>query len=82
MRKKQQAAFQSLSATFPTGTIEKWSKMVDDWERDMTKPNPFEESNTSMFLSTFAGMNTCLLQQSYNPPGCSLGACERRCVRA
>jgi len=54
MRKKQQAAFQSLSATFPVATVEKWSKMVDDWEKDMTKPNPYEESNTSMFLFTLS----------------------------
>ena len=54
MRKKQQAAFQSLSATFPSATVEKWSKMVDDWEKDMTKPNPYEESNTSVFLSTLS----------------------------
>jgi len=52
MRKKQQAAFQSLSATFPSATVEKWSKMVDNWEKDMTKPNPFEESNTGIFHST------------------------------
>jgi len=54
MRKKQQVAFQSLSGTFPSATVEKWTKMVEDWEKDMTKPNPYEESNTSMFLSTLS----------------------------
>ena len=48
MRKKQQDAFNLFSATFPLATVQKWSKMVDDWDKDMTKPNPYEESNNSM----------------------------------
>jgi len=59
MCRKQQATFQSLSATFPLATVEKWSKMVDDWEKDMTKPNPYEESNMSVFLPTLS--SECLL---------------------
>jgi len=54
MYKKQQATFQLLSATFLTATVKKWLKMVDDWEKDMMKPNPYEESNTSVFLSTLS----------------------------
>lgn len=43
MRMKHQEAFLLFSSTFLPSTIAKWSKMVEEWETDRTKPNPYEE---------------------------------------
>jgi hypothetical protein len=37
-----------LSATFSPKTIAKWTKMVDDWQEDVSAPNPFEETVSGM----------------------------------
>jgi hypothetical protein len=47
MRKKHRDAFETFSATFKPKTIAIWSKMVDDWISDRTKPNPYEEPQNS-----------------------------------
>ena len=47
MRKKHQDAFNTFSTTFKANTIAVWTKMVDDWVSDRTKPNPYEESQNS-----------------------------------
>jgi hypothetical protein len=43
MDKKHRDSFVQFSATFPTNVIEKWEKMVNEWDADMTKKNPYEE---------------------------------------
>jgi hypothetical protein len=43
MKAKHGQAFTSLNATFPTAVVEKWAKMVSDWDKDKKKKNPYEE---------------------------------------
>ena len=43
MRAKHQELFAKFSATFKPGTVLVWEEMVKTWERDRTKPNPYEE---------------------------------------
>ena len=48
MSKKHSALFNALSATFPAETIVEWTQMVDDWQDDTSRPNPFEETALGM----------------------------------
>ncbi len=43
MRKKHQEAFTLLSSSFLSSTIDKWLKMVKEWEDDRMKLNPYTE---------------------------------------
>ncbi len=43
MKKKHQEVFDLLSSSFLPSTIDKWSKMVKEWQDDRTKPNPYSE---------------------------------------
>lgn len=43
MEKKHREALEKFTATFPSDVVAKWDKMVDDWDADMSKPNPYEE---------------------------------------
>jgi hypothetical protein len=43
MQKKHRAAFEKFSTTFPSDVIAKWDKMVEEWDNDKSKPNPYEE---------------------------------------
>ena len=38
----------ALSSTFSSEPIAKWTKMVDDWQEDVSAPNPFEETVSGM----------------------------------
>lgn len=44
MRRKHQAAFNALSATFPEQTIIEWKEMLAAWLHDTTLDNPFVET--------------------------------------
>jgi hypothetical protein len=52
--RKHRALLNALSATFPPQTVSEWTKMVEDWQEDVTAPNPFEETalGTARFLFT------------------------------
>jgi hypothetical protein len=43
MRSKHRAAFVQFNTTFLETNVQQWEKMVDDWDADPTKPNPYEE---------------------------------------
>ena len=43
MQKTHDLAFEDHNKTFNDATITKWMKMVEDWEADPQKPNPYEE---------------------------------------
>ncbi|KAI0042927.1 hypothetical protein FA95DRAFT_1575419 [Auriscalpium vulgare] len=45
---KSSAQFLLSSATFPDATINKWLKMVTDWEADKKKPDPYAEPSYSV----------------------------------
>ena len=47
MRKKHADAFKVFSSTFKAEMIVKWSKMVNVWLCDRTKPNPYKEAESS-----------------------------------
>jgi hypothetical protein len=43
MRAKHQPYFDKHSLKFTPDVIEKWEKMVADWDKDPTMPNPYAE---------------------------------------
>lgn len=43
MHRTHQQFLESYTMTFPPATIRTWSKAVEDWEADMSKPNPYRE---------------------------------------
>jgi len=50
MKTKHEDIFAQLSATFSSAIVEKWLKMVEIWEADPTKPNPYEEPESGMII--------------------------------
>ncbi|TFK18461.1 hypothetical protein FA15DRAFT_729809 [Coprinopsis marcescibilis] len=44
MREKQQDNFDKLSATFSLEVQAEWEGMIDAWNEDKSKPNPYEEA--------------------------------------
>ncbi|PPQ96654.1 hypothetical protein CVT26_010318, partial [Gymnopilus dilepis] len=50
MRKKHRDAFETFSKTFKATTIALWTKMVEDWIKDRTKPSPYEEPKNTTTL--------------------------------
>jgi hypothetical protein len=43
MRAKHLAYFDRHNQNFTPAVIEKWEKMVADWDEDTTRPNPYAE---------------------------------------
>jgi len=37
-----------MSGSYPADVVSKWRKMRDDFDRDPSKPNPYEERNNRM----------------------------------
>lgn len=52
----------TFSSTFKAETIAVWTKKVDEWIRDRTKPNPYEEPQNS----ECSGINYILPDASNN----------------
>jgi hypothetical protein len=50
MRSKHQELFTKFSATFKPETVEKWEKLVREWEQDDTKANPYAEPVNSTYF--------------------------------
>lgn len=46
MRNDHRKAYEDHSKTFDDITISDWTKMVEDWEADQNKPNPYEVPET------------------------------------
>jgi hypothetical protein len=65
MRDKHCDAFCQLSATFPVETVGKWETMVSDWKVDKSKPNPYDEPRSCMFLSI--RLSGCVSSRLYHP---------------
>ena len=49
--KSQQEIANLLSASYPADIVSKWHKMQDNFDRDSSKPNLYEEADNRMFLS-------------------------------
>jgi hypothetical protein len=43
MREKHEAHFAKFNARFSPEVVSEWTEMVVVWEKDHTKPNPYEE---------------------------------------
>ena len=43
MSRKQKQNHEEFTATLPLPVVEKWQKMVDDWNADRRAPNPYIE---------------------------------------
>jgi hypothetical protein len=50
--KRHRALLNALSATFPVPTVNEWTEMVNDWQEDTSRANPFEESTLGIFSSS------------------------------
>jgi hypothetical protein len=50
MSAKHNALFTKFSSNFSPDIVEKWEMMVNDWEDDLSKKNPFEEAASSAFF--------------------------------
>ena len=46
MQLKQRRIFLDYNATFAPEVVTKWEKMVNDWNRDYSRPDPYEEPTT------------------------------------
>lgn len=51
MRIKQHRIFREYNVTFAPAMVQNWEKMVQDWNDDHTKPDPYEELMTGMSMS-------------------------------
>ena len=40
---------EQLESSLPIDVLKQWKKEVEAWERDPSKPNPFEQMVTSMY---------------------------------
>lgn len=43
MRDKHRDIFRQFSSTFPAATVEAWGEMVEAWNQDRSKPNPYAD---------------------------------------
>jgi hypothetical protein len=43
MQVKHKQAFVKFNATFPPAVVDRWEKMVAEWDCDKTKQNPYAE---------------------------------------
>jgi hypothetical protein len=46
--KAQREVANALDGSVPGGTVRKWQKMVDEYKKDKSKPNPFEEHDIGL----------------------------------
>lgn len=47
-RDKNDTTFQELTKMFPSTAVAQWTAAVEAWEKDDTKPNPYEEKFVGM----------------------------------
>ena len=56
MRTIQKRNFENYSSTFKPDLVAQWEKMVDAWDQDPSKPDPYEETTIRMLLQLFSHM--------------------------
>lgn len=67
MSQSQQRNHDKFTATFPSGTTQKWEKMVDDWNANRKAPNPYTESVAGKhFLYVFTTVLLILISRYIN----------------
>ena len=51
MKMKHGILLTRFTAKFAPEVIEKWTKMVEVWDQDHSKPNPYEEPENGMYVA-------------------------------
>lgn len=51
MSSTHRQAFVAHNATFEPETVAKWETLVNEWEKDSRKPNPYEQPEASEYAS-------------------------------
>ena len=54
MASAQRKAADDFSATFPLETVQKWRKMVKEWQTNPSRPNPYVSKERGMFFEGFS----------------------------
>ncbi|KAJ7106119.1 hypothetical protein C8R43DRAFT_906260, partial [Mycena crocata] len=62
-RDRQVAAFQDVDDPLPSDVRQKWQKVIDDWVRDPTMPNPYEVEDGKEGGPTEAAIKLALTQE-------------------
>jgi hypothetical protein len=70
MYKKHRDAFEKFSITFPLDVTAQWDKMVDDWDTDKSKPNPYEEPIAGTYTSPSQPTQFTQVNIRNNSDGC------------
>jgi hypothetical protein len=50
LKARYEEAFVKFNATFPCPVIDKWERMVSEWDADKKKKNPYEEPTARLCL--------------------------------
>lgn len=66
MYKKHRQAFESFNNTFEPELTQKWDKMVADWDANIEKPNPYEETTTGEYFYLCCGWIIANMFDRYN----------------
>jgi hypothetical protein len=62
MQTKHGDAFVKFNETFPPAVVDKWERMVAEWDADKSKKNPYEEP--------VAGASYIYLTRNHDLPNC------------
>ena len=65
---KSQCAFATAISDKHLDNVEKWSKMRDVFDKDPTKPNPYEEPKAHQLTTTFCSIYSNLLYRHHPEP--------------
>ena len=49
-KKSQRDVADLMSGAFDTATVDKWKEIRDAYDLDNSKPNPYEETETCMYI--------------------------------
>jgi hypothetical protein len=58
MRTKHRRHHHDLSSTFPKDEVDKWDRMVEEWNMDPKKTNPYDEAVTGTYLQFLEALDS------------------------
>ena len=50
MAKSQRKVADDFTATFPIETVQEWKRMVEEWQADSSRPNPYASNERGVFF--------------------------------